>query len=534
MVNAGRLGLRALVAAGLIVAGRGAGAADASPQGPPEAPPPVVLPAVDAVKVIADLGAADPEARRRAALRLNSMGGDALPAVEQALADPAVEPETAARLRAAAPFLRARARREARERAREAYLAETWEAAYRAAGRTDPAYDADALAALHRYRTDKRLTPDARKVTLDAFRRAAEKGCRNPLFRIGYGSVAGLDRHLIPSEFDAGGGYGELLKYASDTNPPPAVRFELCTKQLASEPIDVERFAKAAAGAVAALAADRAAPAGLADDLAMAHFGLYRPTRHRDFEKAAAAFLDGYSAGAAGRPGYHLFQGTRLTHAAWAARGYGFADTVGPDAWRLFKERLDAAHRELEEAWRRDPTDARVCDQMIVVHMGLGTPREEMEAWFARAMETDPDDAEACARKLYYLYPRWHGSHEQMVAFGRECLATRNWRGGLPFVLLDAHEAIAKEVADPAAYFRAAAVWDDVRAVYDGHLVNAPDDAKRRSQFARYAVTAEQWVEADAQFRALGDRADYAPFGGKATYDYLKRKAARLAKGAGK
>ena len=71
---------------------------------------------------------------------------------------------------------------------------------------------------------------------------------------------------------------------------------------------------------------------------------------------------------------------------------------------------------------------------MIAVCLGQDSDRdrEHMERWFRRAMEADPDNLQACRDKLYYLYPRWHGSHREMISFARECLATEAEVGGLP------------------------------------------------------------------------------------------------------
>jgi hypothetical protein len=115
---------------------------------------------------------------------------------------------------------------------------------------------------------------------------------------------------------------------------------------------------------------------------------------------------------------------------------------------------------------------------MIQVVMGDGAPRREMETWFARAMKANPDNKLACDKKLYYLYPRWHGSHEEMIAFGRECLATQNYWGALPEVLYDAHMAVAKEMPDRKAYLALPGVWADLEAVNRGFLDVFPDSPK--------------------------------------------------------
>ena len=489
--------------------------------------------AVDYAALIADLDADVPAVRRRASLRLNSAGGDALPLVEKALADRECGPEGMARLRKALPFVRARARRDQQAKERQAFSTAAWEAAYRKAGGTDPAFDAMAFDALRRWREDESATADGWRATLAAFQAAAEKGCRNELFLVGYEAVVGEDVHLIPKAFGLERRQGRqgFLRYAAGDGPP-IVRLAVCTRVLAGNSWVAAKLATAAGAAAVALAADPAAPPGLADESALAHVLTYATAQPKgpSTADAAQAFVDAFAASKTDRPGYHLFLGERLARWAWEARGNGLPEEVTAEGRRLFKERLTLAREELEASYRLDAADSRAAARMVTVVMGEGGEREEMETWFRRAVAADPDDRAACARKLWYLSPNWYGSHADRLAFGRECLATENWRGGVPMVLVDAHVAASRDAADPNAYFADPVVWDDLRAAFEGHLLNVPDDIRRRSAFARYATLANHWAEADEQFKALGDKADYGPFGGKATYDYYRRKAARLAK----
>jgi hypothetical protein len=163
---------------------------------------------------------------------------------------------------------------------------------------------------------------------------------------------------------------------------------------------------------------------------------------------------------------------------------------------------------------------------MITVQLGTGS-RPEVERWFARAMEADPDSLEACTRKLAFLSPRWYGNPDEMITFGRECLLTENWRGGIPMLLAVAHRAAADASGDVKTYYARPAVWDDLSAVYEGQLVNFPDDIKRRSEFIIVAARAEKWDVVRAQFEVLGDRGDLATFGGKATMEYYRDKGIR-------
>jgi hypothetical protein len=154
-----------------------------------------------------------------------------------------------------------------------------------------------------------------------------------------------------------------------------------------------------------------------------------------------------------------------------------------------------------------------------------------MEKWFGRALAADPDNFDACIVKLRFLLPRWHGSHEEMVAFGRECLAGQNWAGNLPYVLARAHSDVAREMMDPQQYLAQPQVWDDIRSVHEGYLKvfpDAPRAAWHRNRLAKWACDCGQWDAAWEAFSRIGDNPDLTVFRSRALYDYYRRKAEKL------
>jgi hypothetical protein len=223
--------------------------------------------------------------------------------------------------------------------------------------------------------------------------------------------------------------------------------------------------------------------------------------------------------------------GRRFIRYAWEARGKGTAETVTPEGWRLFRDRLTVADRELKRAWELDRSNARAATAMLSVELGLRGDRDEMEKWFGRALAADPDNFDACVDKLWFLRPRWHGSHEEMVAFGRDCLAGQNWTGNLPYVLVRAHADISRETTDPAAYLAQPGVWDDIRSVHEGFLKAFPDAPRarwHRNRLARWACECQKWDAAWELFSRIGDDPDLGVFRSKALYNYYRRKAEKL------
>jgi hypothetical protein len=497
------------------------------------APAPDATPAV----LIARLESGDYEARRRAGLRLNSLGGDALPAVEAAIADEdAFGPDARLRLRAALTYLRPRARREGVERERQAWKSGQLRNAYAKFGRSDPASDEAARGAVEAFLAlgldPLDGPPQPRAAALAAFGRAVELGCDDPyvlsLYHLASAEKFGRNEGPVPRGFD------DALDGVLGGEYPPVVKLWLVGRYVRATGRREPNLFRHFATLVPAVAKQPELPAPELDRSVWQVYDAIDAAARGggDLWGGKRGLEAAYAAAAPGTAGALTLRGRLMIDLAWEARGGGGgAGTVTPEGWRVYGERLAEAEAALTAAAKLSPDDARPPSLMIGVKLGQGEAgggRDAMEAYFRRATELDPDDAAAYSRKLNYLYPRWHGSHAEMVAFGRECLATGNWRAGVPFVLVQAHRAVAAESPDPKRYFEHPDVWADLSAVYEGAVVNFPEDARRRSEYAKVACECGRWDVARAQFAALGDRAAADVFGGRTTLDYYRRKAERL------
>ena len=241
-----------------------------------------------------------------------------------------------------------------------------------------------------------------------------------------------------------------------------------------------------------------------------------------------------FTQAAAGSASLSTAAGVFWTGYAWRGGGDFHAGTLHDDPrWQPFQERLTRAATSLENAWRLDPAGgARAATAMLAVERGQHQSRERLETWFRRALDADPDNFDACLEKLRYLHPRWYGDAAQMIEFGRQCVATRQWVSQLPFVLLEAHCLLAATQSNPALYWRRPDVWNDVRTLYGDCLAANPPTADfERTGFALYACTAGQWKTAAGLFKELGERANPRAMGGTSPVRIrrLAAQAARLA-----
>lgn len=218
---------------------------------------------------------------------------------------------------------------------------------------------------------------------------------------------------------------------------------------------------------------------------------------------------------------------------AWQARGGGYANSVSPEAWQSFSNTLVTAETAYRKAWSLNPKDARVATQMIEMAVSQQKDRTEMELWFQRAMDLDTNNYEACTEKLRYLRPEWYGSREDMIAFGRECVASPKWGGHVPLTLVDARSQAARglEKEQQDAYWQQPEVWTDIQSAYEKFFRINPDaNTSPRYPYAWYAFRCGQWQDFKAQIKIIRDTdltVNTAYFGGEDEFNKLVERADR-------
>ncbi len=202
-------------------------------------------------------------------------------------------------------------------------------------------------------------------------------------------------------------------------------------------------------------------------------------------------------------------KGLAYIHSAWEARGNGFANTVTEEGWKLFAERIKVARAALEEAYKLDPADPQPPLQMLTVELAQGNGRDEMELWYGRAMHNDPDSFHAPSSKMYYLEPKWHGSFEEMILFGKELLYLDNWTNSAPYVYWTAMRTICKKLPleTQSQFLANPLVWNDIEALYAGMVKKDIAGNQVKGPYLLMACRAEKWEIALGLFNELGDKA---------------------------
>jgi hypothetical protein len=483
-----------------------------------------------AAVLVRQLDDPDAQVRRQASMQLNSLGGDALPVVAAAADQVELDPELRRRLKVALKYLRPRAQRERQSRQRTEWETKAWTEAYDRAGQHDPVWDGDARRGISLYvqtgPDPKQGTLAQRDAAIEALASAVRKHCADPLIESLYLIMDGTGSRegtLFP--FD-----GSLFRTVPEClrrDYPPSVKLQLMEAYMGSRAIVDPRSLNQVPNLLRAVASQPDLPTGELDALALQFF--LAANRTSFGQQVFPPFLATYEQVAPGTAGPLILKARGLMHQA-SLMISGIDPELRPQSWRRADPQLRQAEEALNSAWSIDPSDASIATLMIdLKRVDGGNDREAMEVWFRRAMDANPDDYQACIRKLEYLSPYNHGNPRDMLDFGRECLKTQNWRGRIPLVLVRVHEFLANQSGDTKEYFSRPEVWQDILDVYEGALLNFTNDRLDRSMFASYAAKCGRWDVARREFERLGDRPDLTVFGSMASYDYLRRKSARLA-----
>jgi hypothetical protein len=192
----------------------------------------------------------------------------------------------------------------------------------------------------------------------------------------------------------------------------------------------------------------------------------------------------------------------------WEARTNAFAPAVPPGGFATLEQRLGEAKKASEEAWKLRPEGSRTPNMFLAIEKAIGDDRDTMELWFDRAMKANSDNREACWSKLDWLDPKWHGTPEEMLAFGKACRDTKNWNTGITVLACDAHRRYMSMLPVNARwqYISSPEVLNEIKSIYDEFLKHHPIDYVERSKYASILAQARQFPEAHAQFEILGDR----------------------------
>jgi hypothetical protein len=191
---------------------------------------------------------------------------------------------------------------------------------------------------------------------------------------------------------------------------------------------------------------------------------------------------------------------------AWAARGDGYADSVGEKNWEGFRSHLVLARKALTQAWRLEPKLPLAPCRMMSVALGQSSIGE-MRRWFDRTVAAQIDYPGAWNAMRWGLRSRWYGDRDAMLAFGVTALNTHRYDTDVPRVFFDSALDIESEskLNPGQRIFEFHRVWPHVQEMYEGYIAATTNDCQRgwRSTYAVVASLSQSYDIAAQQFAAM-------------------------------
>jgi hypothetical protein len=231
----------------------------------------------------------------------------------------------------------------------------------------------------------------------------------------------------------------------------------------------------------------------------------------------------------------YLLQGRFYIDYAWEGRTGKYANEVTDEQWKMFFDRLKLAENCLKKGMEIDPKEGRLPMEMITVVSAQNKELPEMQYWWERAMEANPNNYDACDKLLNFLLPKWGGSREDMLAFGRKCATSDQFGGTVPLILVEAHYKYNKQHgATDGSYWLEPDVWPDLKMAYEKFFQLNPKGIYWRSYYARFAWWCQQWETMLEQMELAGDDINYNLFDGREKFDEIVQFAKEQISGATK
>jgi hypothetical protein len=217
---------------------------------------------------------------------------------------------------------------------------------------------------------------------------------------------------------------------------------------------------------------------------------------------------------------------------AWGERGGGYADTVSVKGWEGFSEHLKKAEQPLKRAWQMNSNVAQTAYLMMRLELGQGKGRSVMESWFRRAMALETNYYDAALLMAFYLEPRWYGSREATLQFGRQCIASTNWGGQVPLMLRQTHHSLARyyKMTESPEYWQEPQVWKDVKASFEKFFALNPNAVGWRHDYARDAYLCGHYAEFLQQTKLFSGGTNFAFFGGEQKFREMLARASESQK----
>ena len=130
-----------------------------------------------------------------------------------------------------------------------------------------------------------------------------------------------------------------------------------------------------------------------------------------------------------------MTQTMHLNKLAWEHRGGGFANTVTEQGWKKFAEYQHQAEMTGRQALEENPFAPEPISYLMDIALS-GYSETSTREWFDKAVAIQFDYVDVYTQMIRELSPKWGGSLEAMLEFGRQCRDTGRYDTMIPMQLV--------------------------------------------------------------------------------------------------
>ena|SRR5271156_1047125 len=199
---------------------------------------------------------------------------------------------------------------------------------------------------------------------------------------------------------------------------------------------------------------------------------------------------------------------------AWKARGNGFANTVTPEGWTLFKERVQSARQVLEDAAKLSVNCPEWYRAMQTVALAQGWPRQQVDALAESALKNEPGYFYFATAQANYLLPKWYGKPGETEQYAEQVAdKTGGEEGNIEYFFIASAMNCCRKTQAPALS------WSRVRQGFGALDQQYGTTNHERNTMAWLALRAGDKDTAQQLFARIGNDWDESVWKTKVRFD---------------
>ena len=199
---------------------------------------------------------------------------------------------------------------------------------------------------------------------------------------------------------------------------------------------------------------------------------------------------------------------------AWKARGNGDANTVTPEGWVLFRQRVQSARQVLEDAAKVSVNCPEWYRAMQTVALAQGWPREQVDALAEAALNNEPGYYYFATAQANYLLPKWYGKPGETEQYAEQVAdRTGGDDGNIEYFFIASSMNCCRRTQAPALS------WPRVRQGFAALDQQYGTTNRERNVMAWLALRAGDKATAQQLFARIGNDWDESVWKTKVRFD---------------